>query len=125
MSDYLWDSYALIESLKGSPSYTELEQTPIITTPFAVMETCSFLQRDLDYSPQESADMAMLLMEHAPPLDGRLLSAAAGWRLENATRERSFSYADAIGYVMARYLGLTFLTGDRAFEGLPGVEMRR
>lgn len=125
MNDYLWDSYALIEGLKGSAAYSELESAPIITTPFTVMETCHFLQKDLDYSPQESADIALDLMEHAPPLDGRLLSAAATWRLEHATRQRNYSYADALGYVMARCLGLTFLTGDRAFESLPGVEIRR
>lgn len=35
------------------------------------------------------------------------------------------SYIDAAGYAHARRLGLPFLTGDPAFEGIEGVEFLR
>jgi len=125
VSDYLWDSYAIIELLRGSPAYAELRQASIISTPFAIIEACFIIQRNSDFSPEESAELAMGLMEYAPPFDGQLLSAAATWRLKSSDRRRRYSYADAFGYVMAQQLGLTFLTGDRAFDGLQGVEIRR
>ena len=125
MSDYLWDSYAIIALLDGAPSYSELRQAHIVTTPFAIIEACYILQRDLGYAPAESDELASNLLEYCRPIDARLLSIAATWRLKNCSRRRSFSYADAYGYVMALHLGLPFLTGDRAFEGLPGVELRR
>jgi len=125
VNDYLWDSYAIIELLRGSEAYSELRQAAIITTPFAIVEACFIVQRDSDFSPEESAGLAAGLMEYAPPIDGQLLSAAATWRLKNSDRRRRYSYADAFGYIMAQHLGLTFLTGDRAFDGLQGVEIRR
>lgn len=36
----------------------------------------------------------------------------------------ALSYADAIGYTLARDLGARFLTGDRAFRRLSNVEFR-
>jgi predicted nucleic acid-binding protein len=35
------------------------------------------------------------------------------------------SFVDGIGYTLARKQGLTFLTGDPAFEGMQGVEFVR
>jgi predicted nucleic acid-binding protein len=125
MNDFLWDTYSIVALFEEAPAYRDLRQAHIITTPFAVMETCFILQRDHAWPLDRTAELAETLMESAPPVDGRLLAAAAAWRLRSKTKARHYSYADAFGYLMSRRLGLTFLTGDRAFEGLPGVEMRR
>ncbi len=37
-------------------------------------------------------------------------------------KHANLSYADCIGYIMARHMGVKFLTGDKQFKGLPGVE---
>ena len=37
-------------------------------------------------------------------------------------KKRDLSYADAIGYAFARKHDVLFLTGDRQFRDLPGVE---
>ena len=37
-------------------------------------------------------------------------------------RAKKLSYADCIGYALAKRNGLKFLTGDRRFEGLENVE---
>ena len=50
---------------------------------------------------------------------------ASALRLELRRQGRNLSLVDALGYVLARRLGVPFLTGDRAFEGLDGVEYVR
>ena len=37
-------------------------------------------------------------------------------------KKRRLSYADCIGYIYAKRHGMKFLTGDKEFENLPGVE---
>ena len=37
-------------------------------------------------------------------------------------KEKNLSIADCIGYVFAMKNGLAFVTGDKEFKGLPGVE---
>jgi len=46
-------------------------------------------------------------------------------RLRTRARKVDLSYADAIGYAMATRTGAKFLTGDRAFSGMKGVEFVR
>jgi predicted nucleic acid-binding protein len=125
MNEFLWDTYSIVALFEEAPAYGDLRQSHIITTPLAIMETCFILQRNHDWPLDRAAELAETLMESVPPIDGRLLAAAAAWRLRSSTKERHYSYADAFGYLMSRRLGLTFLTGDRAFAGLPGVEIRR
>lgn len=50
------------------------------------------------------------------------ISEAMKLRLELRRDRHELSYADAIGYFLARKMGIKFLTGDRAFEELIGVE---
>ena len=40
-------------------------------------------------------------------------------------RRSRLSYADAVGYTVARRVGARFLTGDEAFRRLPDVEFCR
>ena len=37
-------------------------------------------------------------------------------------KDRGVSITDCVGYIMAREMGIKFLTGDKEFEGLEGVE---
>ncbi len=125
MNNYLWDTYSIMALFEEAPAYRDLRSAHIITTPFAVMETCFILQRDHGWPLDRTAELAETLMESAPPIDGRLLAAAAAWRLRSKTKASHYSYADSYGYMTSRRLGLTFLTGDRSFAGLPGGEIRR
>ena len=43
-------------------------------------------------------------------------------RLELKRGHRDLSYSDALGYYLSRKQGIKFLTGDRAFRGLSGIE---
>ncbi|HXW37306.1 MAG TPA: hypothetical protein VEJ36_05335 [Nitrososphaerales archaeon] len=63
----------------------------------------AFSKYELDYSLADIAD-------------------AVKMRFELRREHRDLSYADALGYHLSRKLGLRFLTGDRAFRGLSGIE---
>lgn len=43
-------------------------------------------------------------------------------RIELRKRGKNLSLIDALGYVLAQRLGIPFLTGDREFRDLEGVE---
>ena len=46
-------------------------------------------------------------------------------QLRHELRSLELSYADALGYHIAKKERVKFLTGDRAFRDLPGVEFLR
>ncbi len=125
MDEFLRDTYSIVALFEQAPACGDIRRAHLITTPFAILETCFILQRDHGWPLGRTAELAETLMESVPPIDVRLLAAAAAWRLRSPAKAMHYSYADAFGYLMSRRLGLTFLTGDRAFSGLPGVEIRR
>ena len=43
-------------------------------------------------------------------------------RLELKQKGRDVSHADAVGYFLARRMGVKFLTGDMAFRGMDDVQ---
>ena len=51
------------------------------------------------------------------------LKDASAFRLK--MKLKKMSYIDCIGYVIAQKLQIPFLTGDKAFEDMPGVEFVR
>ena len=120
MTEYFYDSYAIIEFLNGSPVYRPffLEHDGV-TTLYNVMEVCYIVLRDQGKEKAKKAlDLLSSLVIH-PTLDDAAL--AVTFRFAN--KEKRFSYADCLGYILARRLGRRFLTGD--FAGLPNVELVR
>lgn len=59
------------------------------------------------------------------PLTDNDVKSAMQLRLRLKATRLDISYADAIGYSMARRIGAKFLTGDLAFKSLSGVEFVR
>lgn len=70
---------------------------------------------------QEAADVAFRTLRNIALAveDDDVLEAS---RLKMERRKLGFSYADALGYAMARRRSMPFVTGDQAFRGLDGVE---
>ena len=60
-------------------------------------------------------------MRLSHPGDQEYLRAAA-MRRTYSQDGRKFSLIDCVGYSVAELLTIPFLTGDREFEDLPGVE---
>ncbi len=119
MSAAFLDTYALFEIVEGNKDYERmLARSRILTTKMNLLEfyygllkrngkaVADFYYRQFAGYAEESTDVQIQM--------------AAQFRLDKTGKR--FSYVDCLGYAMAADLGLPFVTGDAAFEGLPNVE---
>ena len=119
--NYFFDTYALFEIVQGNPRFESFMDIPLTTSFMNLIEFYWALCRD---SGDKRARLEYLRLRGAciDILDEDVFEAMR-FRLEH--RKKRFSYADSIGYILARRKGLRFLTGDRAFQGMENVEFVR
>ena len=117
---YYADTYALVEILRGNPAYRPY--TRLVTSEFNLLELAYAVTRDY------GEDVAIRVLEEvrrnvviAYPDDEDYVKAAV-FKLSQRRAGRNVSLVDALGYVLAKRLGIPFLTGDKAFKGLENVE---
>ncbi len=117
-SHYFFDSYALIELIKGNENYKEYAPVGMIFTKLNLFEVYYALLR-LD--GQQKADSFLYSYSYyAVDYDETVIADAAHFRLQYA--KRNISMVDAIGYVVAKRFFMKFLTGDQQFKDLENVE---
>ena len=116
---YIFDTYAIIESINGNINYKNYSNKKIIINEFIFAELCYVLNRDsYKYeSPEEDLEKLIPFIIHLNP---QTIKKAMLFRLNN--KKRNLSITDCIGYLMALDLGIKFLTGDIQFKDLPNVE---
>lgn len=115
---FFFDSYALIEVYKGSENYDKYKSVKIITSYFHVYEVYNRLIQE--FGEEEFRDFFQFLQSFCVNLKFEWIPEAV--RLRRFYNKRALSYADCIGYVIAKDLGVKFLTGDKEFEDLENVE---
>lgn len=119
--EYFFDSYALVELLKGNPHYARYCDARVVITLLNLIELTQQVLRDLDESRAREAYHKF--KENVAEPSEEVVLAALRFRLQH--KHRRFSYADAVGYTYANHAKIPFLTGDRQFEGFPNVEFVR
>ena len=80
-----------------------------------------------DYGKEKAVEILRIVQTFVTivqPTDEDYAEASA-LRIELKKRGRNLSLIDALGYVLAKRLGIPFLTGDREFKDLDGVEYVR
>lgn len=114
---FFFDSYAIIEILRGNRRYRRYADADIITSQLNLFEVYyALLKQDARH-----ADKFMKLYEgYAVPYTTDTIKTAA--RLRLAYRRKNISMADCIGYVLALEYGVRFLTGDKEFQDMENVE---
>jgi predicted nucleic acid-binding protein len=122
LARYYADTYALVEILKGNPAYERYAGEELVTSEFNLLELAYALTRD--YGGEKAIEIlrmvrAFITIVQASDED---YVEASILRIELRRQGRNLSLIDALGYVLARRLGIPFLTGDREFKGLNGVE---
>jgi len=117
MVNYFFDTYAIIELLKHNPAYKTYEDYPLITT---ILHKIELSWWGLLKYNQEFANILLQSIVHTQEITNDVIRDAILFRQQ--FKKRDLSYADAIGYAFARRHDLLFLTGDRQFKNLPGVE---
>lgn len=118
---FFLDAYALIEIALANPAYEPYLLEDLATSAIHRLEAHYHLLR---IGGPEIADgtLAAFRPFEVDIVDDDIRQ-ASGFRL--GQRARGYSFADALGYTMAQRRGMRFLTGDKAFKGVKGVEFVR
>ncbi|MFH1056136.1 MAG: PIN domain-containing protein [Candidatus Altiarchaeota archaeon] len=111
---YFFDSYAIIEVLKGSEGYKRYVESRIITTKLNLYEVYYSL---LKLSEEKADTFLRDYGGYSVPFDSEIIRMAAQLK----RLKTDLSMADTIGYVTALKNGIKFLTGDKEFKGLDNV----
>jgi uncharacterized protein len=116
---FFFDSYALIEIYEKNINYEKYAKANVVTSYFQVYEVYHSLIRN-GYSKEEIKDFFDFLQNLCIDLNFDWIPESVEFRKEYKKRE--LSYADCLGYIIAKELNIKFLTGDKEFEDLPNVE---
>mgnify|MGYP001600877891 CR=1 FL=1 len=115
---YFFDSYAIIEIVKGNPNYEKFSGVDFITNSLNLAEVYYYLLKESD--EYIASDMLKKFNFEFIEIDPKTAVDSAIFRFRN--KKSKLSYADCIGYVLAKENNLLFLTGDKEFENLFNVE---
>jgi hypothetical protein len=118
---YFYDSYAVLAYTSGHEAYREyFEEKDGVLTKLNLLE---IYYRSLEqYDSKVALDILGSFYKYQVDFDEDDISASMGLRLELKRKGLDISYADALGYFLSQKMRIKFLTGDRAFQGLKGVE---
>lgn len=115
---YFFDTYAIIEIIKGNENYDKFKNVKIITSLFNLIELHYALLKGFN------EDTANYLLEkysnYSIGVNLDIIKEANKFRLKNI--KKRISTADSIGYILALRNGIKFLTGDKEFENIENVE---
>ena len=117
---FVYDTYALMEILDKNPNYEPYTKQKAIINDFIFAEFCYNLIKDKVKKMEEYANEVKPAIVHADP---KIIEEAMKFRYKN--KKKKLSMTDCISYFMARDLGIKFLTGDKEFAKIDGVEFVR
>ncbi|MDD5133690.1 MAG: PIN domain-containing protein [Candidatus Nanoarchaeia archaeon] len=116
---FFFDTYALYELIEGNPNYKPYTKNiGIITTKLNLMELHYGLF--LKYGKEIADNYYDKLIDYTIQINDNIIKKANEFRV--SFKKRKLSYVDCIGYIIARSRNVKFLTGDKEFEDLEGVE---
>ncbi len=113
---HFFDTYALIEIIKGSDSYNMFKDEALVTSSLNLGELyyklcVDFDKRVADFWYKRLKDMIIeVSTEHV--IKGML------FKLSN----KRLSFVDCVSYALAQDYGFVFVTGDKGFKGIANVE---
>ena len=118
MDAYFFDTYGIIEILKGSSSYKNYRDAKIVLTIFNLVELHYKLLRD--FNEKFAKKILQRYSRFVINVDLDVIEKANNFKLLH--KKQRMSATDVIGYVTAKKLGIKFLTGDKQFEKFENVE---
>ena len=115
---YFFDSYALIEIVKGSKLYDRFKDVKPTCIILNLFELHQALLREFN---KQTADYWITKFDYILlDISNEDIIGASDFRFKNKTKKLSMT--DCLGYVVASKNSLKFLTGDKEFEGMNNVE---
>lgn len=118
---YFFDSYAIIEIIKQNSSYLKYSHSVIITNLLHLAEVYYHLL--VNYN-QKTADYWVRKL-NLSFVEITCQTAIEASKVKFKNKNAKLSYADCIGYITAQKHGLKFVTGDKQFKDMKGVEWVR
>ena len=115
---YYFDTHAILGLLLDEPRYRQHAKAEGVTHRVNLLEAPVQLVRRKDPDPMNRIRGLGLGLADA---SDHSIMMAAHLKVQ-AQKSRNLSTIDAFGYALALQLGLSFLTGDPGFEGMPNVE---
>ncbi|MEX2016862.1 MAG: PIN domain-containing protein [Candidatus Pacearchaeota archaeon] len=115
--DFVFDTYALIEIIKGNKNYTSYLNSRIIINNFIFAELCYILVRDSYPNADKYLDKYEKFIVSINP---KTIKEAMKFRYKN--KNKNMSIPDCISYFQSKELDINFLTGDKQFENLENVQ---
>ena len=116
---YFWDSYAVVELIKGNKNYESYSLEPIKISVFNLVEIYWFALNE--YGEEKANELFDKIKNCVLKLNDEILQEAIKFR-KKVYKNKKISYADAVGYICARMNRMKFLTGDNAFKDIEDVE---
>jgi len=113
-----FDSYAIMEIIRGNPNYLKYGEESFLTNTLNLAEVFYSLIKEL--SEEKSKEIIKKLNLDFIEINDEIAIDSAIFRFKN--KNKQMSYADCIGYISATKLGIKFLTGDKEFANLDNVE---
>jgi len=114
---YFFDTYAAIAMFDGSENYKRYRKARAVVIDLNLFEIDYCLRRR-----GERPDVVSQVLEqystYIARYDLKSIRGAVSMKLLN----KRLSPVDCIGYQVAQEYGVKFLTGDKEFEGMAGVE---
>ena len=115
---YVFDTYALIEIIRGNKNYFNYINSRIIITSFILAELCYSSIRL--YGTKKAYEYVDKYSRFVEKIDKEVIKEAMNFRYMNVKKDMSIT--DCIGYILAKKLNIKFLTGDKEFKDLLNVE---
>ncbi len=114
---FLFDTYAILEIINANKNYEKYTDSIMIINDFIFAELCYRLFREKVQNSEYYLNKAAKAIIQ---VQSETIKEAMRFRLEN--KSKNLSMTDCISYMMAKSLGLKFLTGDKEFENMENVE---
>ena len=112
---FFFDTYAFFGIINGMESYSGFAHAIAVTTIFNLAELNYAMKREGNKEADSYTKKYWPLLAEVKAVD---ISNAVKLRLE----KKALSMPDAIGYTVAKRLGIKFLTGDKEFVQMENVE---
>ncbi len=118
---FFYDSYAVLAYLSGNENYRLFfEENDGLLTKLNLME---IYYRTLEvHGVKAASQVVKVFAKYVIDFGVADIESSMKRRLELKKKGRNISYADALGYFLALKNKVKFLTGDKWFEKLEGVE---
>ncbi|MFH1072362.1 MAG: PIN domain-containing protein [Nanoarchaeota archaeon] len=112
------DTYALVEIHNGNPRFAHLLNDDVAITDITMAEFYADLYRKhglktADYWHKKLSFLCM-------PVSRDILVKAVRLRIDH--KKQNFSFFDCVGYIYAGENNMQFVTGDKEFRGMKGME---